>query len=85
MTLIMFSIPTFTGLLHTGQLVIPPGVRNFSINVLSGSATINSVNCPAPYSLTIGLPDSKNIIAPNYGIVVGCTGVGNKTVVYWNN
>ncbi len=78
----MFSTPVFTGFSHTGQAIIPIGVRNFSINVLSGSATINTVVCPAPYALTIGLPDSKNLL--NASIAVGASGAGNRIVVYWN-
>ncbi len=81
----MYSIPVFTGFSHTGQLTIPPGTRNFSINVLSGQATINSTVCPAPYALTVGMPDSKNILSINAGITVGATGVGNRVVVYYNN
>lgn len=82
----MQAVPTFTQILGTGQVLIPAGTRAFSINVLSGQATINAIVCPAPYAITIMMPDSKVILDQGVPpIAVGATGVGNKIVAYWNN
>lgn len=81
----MDSVPTFTGITHTGQVIIPPSIRNFSISVISGQATINGVVAPAPYAITINLPDSKVIMGTNQTIAVGATGLGNRVIVYFNN
>ena len=78
----MYSFPTFTGIVNTGQLTIPVGTRSFTINCVSGSVLVNGTTLLlAGNVISADMPDSKNILgAP---IVLGISGMGNKTVVFY--
>lgn len=86
----MLSVsPQFTGIVSTGQCVIPIGTRNFTINVVSGSCnvttSIGTTLLLAGNVFSMGMPDSKTVL--NAPIVLGITGglaSSNKTVVYYN-
>lgn len=70
-----------SGFIQSGQVSIPVGARCWGISVVSGSALVNGFLCLAGYSINVNLPDSKDILgAP---IVVGMSGLGNATNVYW--
>lgn len=79
----MSSTPFVTGFINSGQIVIPIGVRGFTVDVISGGCFINTTFFISPQKLTMVMPDSKEIM--NAPIVVGQSGVGNKVTVFWNN
>ncbi len=70
-----------TGFLQSGQVVIPPGSRCWGISVVSGSALVNGWLYLAGQSINVSLPDSKDLLG--YPIVVGMSGLGNATNVFW--
>lgn len=83
----MLSVnPIFTGIMNSGFVTIPVGSRSFTINVISGSATVATANGQtlllAGNVFSMGMPDSKTVLSAP--ISLWASGVPNKTVVYFN-
>lgn len=77
----MTSIPNFSSILGTGQVIIPVGVRAFDVAVMSGQATVGGAVYVAPYGVDWTAADSKLYLGGT--IAVGTTGVNNRTAVFW--
>lgn len=77
----MTSLPSFGQILHTGQVLIPVGSRAFSINVMSGSATVAGVGYIAGQTVNWTAADSRLYLGGS--VAVGATGVNNRTAVFW--
>ena len=83
----MLSVsPQFSGLINSGQIVIPVGTRSFTINCVSGSVNVTTsigvTQLLAGNVFSMGMPDSKTVLSAP--IVLGISGMANKTVVYFN-
>jgi len=79
----MYSYPTFTGFYHTGQVIIPVGVRSFGITIVSGGATLNNVSYAQGAVQNWQSSDSKVLLGSS--VAVGATGVGNRVTVFYGN
>ncbi len=78
-----FVYPYFINLLNTGQVSIPVGTKSFTIQCISGSVNVGPSGglLVAPSVISMNMPDSKFILGQ--AINVNCTGVGNRTMVFW--
>ena len=79
----MFSSPTFSAFTNTGVLTVPVGARAFSINILSGQATVNAIVVPQGWTQSWYSPDAKVILGAS--ISVGATGLGNRATLFYSN
>ena len=70
-----------TGFSQSGVVTIPVGSRAWGINVISGAAYVNGFPCAAGYSMSVSLPDSKDLLGT--AIVVSGTWNTGTTNVFW--
>lgn len=74
--------PNILSIVGTGQTIIPPGARAFSVNVISGVAQVQGVTLyPGTVWPTYIAADSKVLLGS--GVAVGVTGVGHRTNVFY--
>lgn len=72
---------SFISLVGTGQAIIPPGTRAFTIHVTTGSAYVNDVLIDTSADWSYTASDSKCLLAS--GIAVGCTGIAHRTTILY--
>jgi hypothetical protein len=79
----MTVTPNILTILGTGQVIIPPGSRAFSVSVVSGTATIGAGTVLFPGTIwpTYTAADAKLVLGTS--IAVGATGVGGRTNVFY--
>ena len=70
-----------TGFVQSGMVTIPAGSRCWGVSVISGAAYVNGFACAAGYSMSVSLPDSKDLLGTP--IVVSGTWNTGATNVFW--
>lgn len=74
-------IPVFTGIINTGQVTIPVGVKQYRIFVESGAATVNGWTYNATTFVNGGGYDGRFLLTSS--IAVGVTGQNQRVLINW--
>lgn len=77
----MTFTPTF-GTITSGQVIIPGGIKAFTINVVSGAAYAQNTLLNAGTVWSVGMGDSKLIMSPQGAFALGATGAAGTRVTY---